>query len=158
MSHMSRGRKKGGSELFWELVREGPKPVSIHSGGINPDLRLGYDIRGFDVASSTQHGGVPDTEKVIYLNDYHSPEEVVEAWIDLNREILEKQGPIGRRKFSSNCPPKFKEALLGTERSWVQSLERTNSGGGGTSPGVCQFCGEEYDVNFPHHLRSCEEV
>lgn len=158
MSNMSRGRKFGSSAKFWRLVREGPHSTDIYGGGLNQKTRLGYDIRNFDVGSARFSGDVPKTKAVYYLNGYHSFEEVVEAWIDLNRSVLEKYAPISRRAVSIKCNKEFSDAMLEPDRSWLSERTNTDGGEGGASPGECSYCGEKYVTNLPNHLRSCDSI
>lgn len=152
------GRKVGSSEVFWELVRDGPKAKKSFPHGVKPYVTSLYDIRSFDIGSS-HSGGFPRTCSVVYLNEYHDPEDVVDEWSDFNEDALERYGPFSQHTVHMKTSNPFTDVVIGGNYSWVdddyaQSTNSANFEPGGT----CPICKEEYPDRLPNHLRNhCSE-
>ena len=149
-----RGRRKGNSGVFWELARDGPKPLDRYSGGQNPAIRSKYDMRKFNVSSGRNGRGFPDTRTVLYLNEYHSVEEIVDVWVEINEDTLEKHAPISQHSLRLSCSKEFGDEIISREYLWLSNTYEPGDGGGyKQTGGTCPMCGGEYDLSLPVHLR-----
>jgi len=150
---------KGGhppdSEVWRKLSNEGPQPI---------DRRINYRVRqdgvqkfkpsSSPVGSSMQGGG--HSTVIYYIDGKHSPKAVIQAWLNHNQNVVDGVTTKALHWRIAEYGDDWKEA----SRELLGPIGNKDSNhGNGVSPGTCPACGDDYDMNLPHHFRhGCDSI
>ena len=130
------------------LQKNGPSAVSEVPNGGTPLRRL-EKLDDFKI-SLGGYGGSESTRvqsmRFGYIVGEHAADEVIEEWILVHQEALEN---FSHRAIYYGTPEWLRDAI----RSYLKD-DVFDSGGESDIGGVCDICGEEYETNYPYHLRN----
>lgn len=141
-----------------ELRREGPSGSEIFSGGgSNPEARKKHAIGKFNPLA-TGSGVLGTTKAVYYLEHEHKPRDIVEEWLNINREKLNDSEvtsenitrSIGNSQLKESWKEIKNEKELGFLAQPDQGDRYTNQG---EQSSKCPYCGETVS-QLPNHIQS----
>lgn len=142
---------------FSLLVNKGPQPAGeLPYSYVSPEQRRD-GVTKFDPKSGNHHnpsesGGKP--VPVYYIEGKHSPEIIVQKWLESNEEVVEKRGEKSIHHLISSSGDGFREA----SRDALGPFEQPHMDGNdhARQGGECPVCGKEYDGLLPDHLPECD--
>lgn len=143
----------GRSKKFWSLIKKGPQ-TEVNP---NPEEKRLYDIRKFSISMSGR------TKNVYYLNQYHSNEEILRMWLEVNEGRIKKSS-ISKMQFRVKVPGEFEEAFYNLYNEYsglFRTTDHRKENGGDkftNNDKACPYCGESITVMYSHILNECKEV
>jgi hypothetical protein len=140
-----------------ELRREGPSGSEVFSGGgSNPEARKKHAIGKFNPLA-TGSGVLGTTKAVYYLEHEHKPKDIVEEWLNINKEKLSKSEVtsenITRSVGDKQLTSAWKEVKNKKELEFlVQPDQGDRYTEQGEQSSECPFCGETVG-QLPNHIQ-----
>lgn len=120
-----------------------------------------YNIEGLkelDIHTSVRNTSLATVSNertpVYYLEDVHTPREVIEKWIDNNESVYEEKSPWGLHCIFARYGDEFRKASKqvldyenGLENGWTTDTVKNE----------CPYCGEDITL-LPDHIPTCPET
>jgi hypothetical protein len=137
--------------VYGRIRDEGPLPASA----VNTDSITSARVKGvkrFRIPSNSPGNttGIGGHQDPVYYIDAHTPQEIVEVWVENNQTAIEVAGEWSIHHRISRHGEAFKQASYDLFAPFEHLSERENNGG--EKGGECSLCGEEYERSLPRHL------
>lgn len=140
------------------LRREGPSGSEVFSGGSsNPEARKKHAIGKFNPLA-TGTGVLGATNAVYYLEHEHKPRDIVEEWLNINKEKLSESNitteNITRSISDKKLDKSWKKLKKEKELEFLVQPEQGNRyENQGEQSSECPHCGETVG-QLPNHIES----
>jgi len=141
------------SKKYNSLLNEGPQYFDYTGNLKRMDGVRKFNRRPSSKGSSV--GGNGHTKTVLYIEGKHSPQKVIEKWLDVNDIDPDEANRASLHYIISRHGDEFNKAS-----KEIISLDRSDRGGhvDGRYDKECPFCEKSISL-IPAHLRSgCEEA
>lgn len=140
------------------LLQNGPAPTTDEN--VNEDIR--ENMRYRKRVGRLRVRRFNNTAPILYLINEHSLKEVIQTYVENNREIFTHSRQTVSMAFY-NCGPKYREAWQKLSNEYKDAFDTTSkhhnkqNNYGRNKTTTCGKCGEEFEEDWPFHLRRCPE-
>ena len=148
------GKTRRDIDIVEKLRKEGPKYVDPDA--ITVKMRRD-NISKFNPSSSNKGSsmsGGGTMKPVYYIRHDHSPKQIINSWMEMNKEGLKSITKWALHQRISSYGEKFKQASKEVNGPFESLEER---GGDYDTGGECPLCGDEYKSSLAYHLPCNQE-